>query len=181
MKARTVRTELGFEQAAVNIAEFLAKTLGHAVGSTITPGSAGLWRATAPLATQYLPPSFPGSHQSDIAGLGRALGSTAKSLAGRPVKVSSEGLRFARKLVQGTAVALDRERGRDRTPPFELDPRDRRFADPAWNGNPVFFLVRQYFLAVNQLFDRLISDAELDELTERKARLAASLVVDLFA
>jgi polyhydroxyalkanoate synthase len=65
----------------------------------------------------------------------------------------------------------------------ELAPskRDRRFRDPAWQGNPVYRRVVQGYLAVGRTTDRLICDAHLDWRSERRVRFAAENVLDALA
>jgi polyhydroxyalkanoate synthase subunit PhaC len=58
---------------------------------------------------------------------------------------------------------------------------DRRFADPAWEGNWLLRRVLQAYLAVGETVDGLISDAEVDWRAERRARLAAGNVLDALA
>ena len=41
-------------------------------------------------------------------------------------------------------------------------PRDRRFSDPAWSGNPLLKRTLQTYLAVGQTAEQLLADAELD-------------------
>ncbi|MGO8890768.1 MAG: PHA/PHB synthase family protein [Streptosporangiaceae bacterium] len=41
-------------------------------------------------------------------------------------------------------------------------PRDRRFSDPAWSGNPWLKRTLQTYLAVGQAAEKLLADAELD-------------------
>ena len=41
-------------------------------------------------------------------------------------------------------------------------PRDRRFSDPAWSGNPLLKRTLQTYLAVGQAAEGLLADAELD-------------------
>ena len=41
-------------------------------------------------------------------------------------------------------------------------PRDRRFADPAWSGNPWLKRTLQTYLAAGQAAEKLLADAELD-------------------
>ena len=41
-------------------------------------------------------------------------------------------------------------------------PRDRRFSDPAWSGNPWLKRTLQTYLAVGQAAEELLADAELD-------------------
>jgi len=68
--------------------------------------------------------------------------------------------------------------GRSATEPPK---RDRRFRDPAWQGNPGLRRLMQAYLAVGQTADRLICDADLDWRSERRVRFAAENVLDALA
>jgi polyhydroxyalkanoate synthase subunit PhaC len=117
----------------------------------------------------------------DMAQFGKALGLAAKGLALRPVGVTVASARFASGLARVPAAATARWLDADHQPVFEIDPRDRRFADPTWSDNPAFYALRQYYLAVSQFTEELIGDAGLSPITERKARFAAGLILDLLA
>ncbi|MCW2644593.1 MAG: Poly-beta-hydroxybutyrate polymerase domain protein [Pseudonocardiales bacterium] len=121
------------------------------------------------------------STDPDLAQFGQALGLAAKGLAARPAGVAAASARFAAGLARLPSTAAARWLGHDRGPAFAIDPRDRRFADPTWTDNPAFYALRQYFAGVSQLTEELIGDAGLNPTTERKARLAAGLVLDLLA
>ena len=58
---------------------------------------------------------------------------------------------------------------------------DRRFSDPAWEGNWLLRRLLQGYLAVGETVDGLISDADVDWRAERRARLAAGNVLDALA
>jgi polyhydroxyalkanoate synthase subunit PhaC len=58
---------------------------------------------------------------------------------------------------------------------------DRRFAEPAWETNWLLRRVLQAYLAAGGTLDALISDAETDWRTERRARFAAANVLDALA
>jgi len=58
---------------------------------------------------------------------------------------------------------------------------DRRFADPAWEGNWLLRRLLQAYLAVGETVDELISDSEVDWPAERRARFAAGNVIDALA
>jgi polyhydroxyalkanoate synthase subunit PhaC len=115
----------------------------------------------------------------DLAQFGSALERTARGLALRPVTVTKAGARFLSALSRVSATAGARGIGLDRSPAFEVDPRERRFADPTWTENAAFFNLRQCYLAVGQLTEDLISGAGVSAMTERKARLAAGIILDL--
>jgi polyhydroxyalkanoate synthase subunit PhaC len=59
--------------------------------------------------------------------------------------------------------------------------RDRRFADPAWEGNWLLRRLLQAYLAAGATVDELIDDAHVDWRTERNARFAAGNVLDALA
>jgi polyhydroxyalkanoate synthase len=58
---------------------------------------------------------------------------------------------------------------------------DRRFGDPAWQGNWLLRRLLQGYLALGETVDGLVSDAQVDWRAERRARLAAGNVVDAIA
>jgi polyhydroxyalkanoate synthase len=118
---------------------------------------------------------------TDVAQFGKALGLAATAVALRPGHLAAVSAHLAARLAQIPSAALARWVGLDRAPTFEVDPRDRRFADPAWSDNPAFYSLRQYFLAASAFTEKLISDAGLTPMTERKARLASGLILDLLA
>ncbi|HUA48089.1 MAG TPA: alpha/beta fold hydrolase [Solirubrobacteraceae bacterium] len=112
-----------------------------------------------------------------------AAGGPPRFLApGSGVKVGAGLLRHPRRAVtraRGLTAAL----GRTAVGRSELAPAkgDRRFADPAWEGNWLLRRVLQAYLAVGETVDGLISDAEVDWRAERRARLAAGNVLDALA
>ena len=136
---------------------------------------------TGDWATQYLGLELAPASNADMAGFGKAVGMAAMGLALRPVGVSVAGARFAAGLARLPASTAARWLGQKGEPVFQIDARDRRFADPAWTDNPAFYALRQYFAALSQLTEELVSDAGLSTITERKARLAAELVLDMLA
>ena len=58
---------------------------------------------------------------------------------------------------------------------------DRRFADPAWAEHPGFHRAMQWYLLFSSTLQKLVGDAELDPLTERRARYALMLLTDALA
>src|SRR5262249_61535964 len=66
-------------------------------------------------------------------------------------------------------------------PPVAVDDRDKRFADPAWDGNPGFFALRQAYLAARRLGEDLLAAGQGDPVTDQKARLAMGLAFDALA
>jgi polyhydroxyalkanoate synthase len=77
-------------------------------------------------------------------------------------------------------MALLAELGRIATGSSELapDPKDRRFADPAWRDNAVYRALAQgYFAWANALY-RFLDDARIDTSNAERARFLISLLVD---
>jgi len=61
------------------------------------------------------------------------------------------------------------------------DRRDRRFADPAWTGNPVLARTVQAYLAVAETVENLLADAELDWRDAERMRFVLSNLIDAAA
>ncbi len=99
------------------------------------------------------------------------------------------GLTFAAKLaarpatVTRRSLGLTRELGRVAVGRSELAPakRDRRFADPAWSGNPLLRRVVQAYLAAGGTVDQLLDDANLDWRNDGRLRFAAENLVAALA
>jgi polyhydroxyalkanoate synthase len=58
---------------------------------------------------------------------------------------------------------------------------DRRFADPAWTGNPVLRRIVQCYLAAGQTADQLVRDARLSSRDEKRVRFGAGNLVEAMA
>jgi polyhydroxyalkanoate synthase len=101
---------------------------------------------------------------------------------GSGVKVGAGLARHPRRVV-ARAAGLTAELARTATGRSELVPAkgDRRFADPAWEGNWLLRRMLQGYLAVGEAVDGLIGDAEVDWRSERRARLTAGNVLDALA
>ncbi len=112
-----------------------------------------------------------------------AVGGPPRFIApGSTVKVSA-GLARRPWRVIGRAAGLSAELARTAAGRSELAPAkgDRRFGDRAWEGNWLLRRVLQGYLAVGETVDGLITDADVDWRAERRARLAASNVLDALA
>jgi len=102
---------------------------------------------------------------------GRAGLNVAARLATRPDRVVRRGAGLAAELAK---VAIGRS---EVAPPKG----DRRFKDPAWEGNPAFRRLAQAYLAAGGTVDRLLCDAGVDWRSERRVRFAAENVLDALA
>ena len=92
-------------------------------------------------------------------------------LASRPVDTTRHGLRTVGQL--GKVVV-----GRSEVEP---SPRDKRFADPAWSGNPLLHRLCQAYLVSGASLERLVDEADLDWRSEQQMRFAVQMLVDALA
>ena len=117
----------------------------------------------------------------DPALFGQAMATAALRAVRDPVGGTRLGLRLAADLVSAGFAAWDRLLGGSASGPVTLDPKDRRFADPAWQDNPAFFAVRQAHLAWREYVLGLLTRSNPDPVTDGKARLALSVMADALA
>lgn len=61
------------------------------------------------------------------------------------------------------------------------EPKDKRFADPAWSQNPFYKMGMQYFLAAQKGVANWLADLELDELERARANFVSGMIVDSLA
>src|SRR5215468_4799408 len=80
-------------------------------------------------------------------------------------------------------VALLAEFGRIATGGSVLapDPKDRRFADPAWKDNAAYRALAQSYLAWGNALYRFLDEANIGSRDAERARFLVSLLVDAFA
>ncbi|MDX6325940.1 MAG: poly[(R)-3-hydroxyalkanoate] polymerase subunit PhaC [Nocardioidaceae bacterium] len=101
----------------------------------------------------------------------------------------ASGLRFAghlarrpdRVLRRGRDLAVELARigaGRSEVEPH---PKDRRFADPGWSGNPLFHRAVQAYLAAGTALHGLVDDAELDWDDDQRMAFVMENLVDATA
>jgi len=95
----------------------------------------------------------------------------AYRLASRPVDTTKLSLRTAGEL--GKVVV-----GRSKVEP---SPRDKRFADAAWSGNPVLHRICQAYLVSGSALERVVDEADLDYRSEQQMRFAVQMLVDALA
>jgi polyhydroxyalkanoate synthase len=117
----------------------------------------------------------------DAAGFGDALTRALRATALSPAEPAQAALRLATDLARTPVVALTRWLGREIEPPVPVDPKDRRFADPAWTTNPAFYSVRLAYLAACRFAREAVGSASVDPDTARKSTLALDLLLDALA
>ncbi len=117
----------------------------------------------------------------DAAGFGEALTQALRTSLMNPGTPARASLQLATDLAQIPMVAATRWFGRDIEPPVAVDPKDRRFADPAWNSNPFFYGMRLFYAAGCRYARDVVGAASLEEDVARKAALALDLTLDALA
>lgn len=105
---------------------------------------------------------------ADPIGLGDAVTEAARALAGRPLPAARSTLDFAAGSGRAAVAAVLRGFGADDPGPAELPAKDRRYADPAWDGNPWYFLCRQEHALFANYLQALAGGAELSPAARRK-------------
>jgi polyhydroxyalkanoate synthase len=103
------------------------------------------------------------------------------ALAVNPTAVWEASARLSGRLAASTAGMMARALGAKPQPELQPDPKDRRFRDPAWDENPVFFGERQAYLAWAHFVHELVTTAGLDRHDADKAAFGLGLVVDALA
>jgi polyhydroxyalkanoate synthase len=101
----------------------------------------------------------------------QAAGSLLKVLGKAPRKTAIHYSHYLKEL--GTVVS-----GRSELAP---DPKDRRFADPAWRSNKIYNRLMQTYLATQKELTSAIATAKLDNVDKGRAQFFASLVTDALA
>ena len=109
-------------------------------------------REVAERAASVLAPETDLFEDMDSAGLGDALTKAVRAALSRPVTPAKAVVHLASSYVKIPIVAGARWLGRDPQPPVEVDPKDRRFAAPAWEGNPAYYSIRLGYLATAKDF-----------------------------
>ena len=95
-----------------------------------------------------------------------------------PAGVVAANARWAWGSVGALRATAERSIGRDRSGPIAIPRSDKRFTDPAFRDNPVYFLLAQEYLLFSQLVSELLDLADLGAGQESKAQFAAKFLVD---
>jgi polyhydroxyalkanoate synthase len=117
----------------------------------------------------------------DAAGFGEALARAVAASVVHPLGPAGAALRLVGDLARIPLVAGTRWLGSEVEPPVPADPKDRRFADPAWSASPAYYTVRQTYLAACRFARDVVAAAGLDDDTARKAMMATDLMLDALA
>ena len=117
----------------------------------------------------------------DPVGLGRSLAKVAVGTARHPTVLARASARFLGGLMEAGAATTARLAGAAAGGPVAAEPKDRRFEDPAWSENGLYFGLLQSYLLADRLVMELVEGADLREPAASKARFAARLLVDAMA
>src|SRR5690349_14573905 len=114
----------------------------------------------------------------DSAGFGEALTTALQSSLANPAAPARATLQWWTDLARIPMVATTRWFGREIESPVPVDPKDRRFADPAWSTNPFFFGTRLLYLSNCRYARDVVGAASVEAEVARKAELALDLALD---
>ncbi len=156
----------------------MTQTQERSSSSAASPGSPspGTPSRTAPAGI----PALDLTGGSDPAGLGPAFAQVVQALARSPHKATPPLLEFVRDAPLAALAALQRALGQDASGPLPPS-ADKRFADPAWQRHPGYWLLRQHHGLLERLVLQLVGAADVDEATRRKARFVVRQLVSAAA
>ncbi len=100
-----------------------------------------------------------------------AAGNVMRALAGQPQAIAQQWMSFATEF--GKIVTGQSE--------LAADPKDRRFADPAWKSSGVHKALMQSYMAWGKAVTDLVEKTDLPEKDSARARLLTSIFVDTMA
>ncbi len=114
----------------------------------------------------------------------RSLAAAGVALVKDPSAAAGVAAANAR-LAIGSAAAVRASAGRaigsETAGPVSPAAGDKRFADPAYAENPLYFLLAQEYLLSGQLVTELLDAAALETVQDTKARFAAKFIHDALA
>jgi polyhydroxyalkanoate synthase len=117
----------------------------------------------------------------DSAGFGEALTTALQSSLANPTAPARATLQWWTDLARIPMVATTAWFGREIESPVPVDPKDRRFADPAWSTNPWFYGVRLAYLSTCRYAQDVVGAASVEADVAQKAELALNLALDAVA
>ncbi len=138
-------------------------------------------RDVAERAASVLAPETNIFEEVDVAGLRESLVKAVRDSLSRPAVPAKSAVQLVGDLVKIPVVAGARWLGRDLPAPVEADPKDRRFAAPAWKENPAYYSIRMAYLASAKAAREVVGAAQLNPDENRKAMMALDLMIDALA
>ena len=111
----------------------------------------------------------------------RSLAAAATALARNPAGAAAANARLVLGLASALRATAGRAIGRDSVGPVSPSKGDKRFKDPAYEENPLYFLLEQQYLLLDKLVTELLDAAGLEAGKDAKARFAAKFMLDALA
>jgi hypothetical protein len=106
---------------------------------------------------------------ADPAALFRELLAAAGMTLRNPAGIVAANTRLVWGYAGAIRAAAERAIGRDNPGPIAIARGDKRFADPTYQDNPVYFLLAQQYLLFSRLVDELLDTAGVSGTREAKA------------
>ena len=103
------------------------------------------------------------------------------ALLAKPADVAAATTRLAIGLDAAVRATLECATGGSPAAPVSPSMEDSRFADPAYEKNPIYFLLEQEYLLSCQYVNELLDAANLRGESDTKARFAAKFILDALA
>ena len=119
--------------------------------------------------------------QSDPVSFLSSLKVAQTALLSKPTEVAAANARLALGLDAAVRATVQCATGSPVSAPLAPDAGDKRFSDPAYRENPLFFLLEQQYLLGCQYMTELLDAAALDDVQDAKARFAATFILDALA
>ena len=119
----------------------------------------------------------PVSFLRSLAAAGIALVKDPGAAAG----VAAANARLAIGSAAAVRASVGRAVGSETAGPVSPAAGDKRFTDPAYADNPLYFLLAQEYLLSGQLVTELLDAAALEAVQDTKARFAAKFIHDALA
>jgi polyhydroxyalkanoate synthase len=111
----------------------------------------------------------------------RSLAAAGVALAMNPTATAAGNTRLAIGSLAAMRAAAERVVGVHSVGPVAPAAGDKRFADSAFDDNPLYFLLAQHYLLANQLVTELLDSVQLEAGKATKARFAAKFMLDALA
>ena len=137
-------------------------------------------RDIADQAAEQLGPEASLFPELDSALLNRSLLRSLRAASANPAAVGLLALQAMVEAGWATAAMAARALGAEVEGPADREV-DRRFKDPAWENNFLFYGVKQAYGILGHTFTDLVALGETDPISDEKAQMYAQLIVDAMA
>ena len=111
----------------------------------------------------------------------RSLAAAGVAVVRNPAAAAAANARLAIGLAAAVRATAGRAVGLETPGPVAPATGDKRFADPAYADNPLYFLLAQQYLLNSALVTELLDAAGLEAGQDTKARFAAKFILDALA